>query len=242
MKNKIFSFLLVFIVATIVSVPVRVMAQDCSGYYMLHNNAEYELANYDKKDKLTGRVQYKVTSVNSSPAKTEATLHSKVFDEKGELATESDYIVTCQNGGILIDIRSMMDPEMFAAYQNMDVKMHGDHLNYPLMLTTGQKLDDGTFTIDVLDKQSGQALTSIVMNITERTVGDKESIHVPAGAYSAFKINQDMEMQTRAVGINMPATRLQTVEYFVPGVGMVRSEAYKNGKLQSYTVLNKIVK
>ena len=80
------------------------------------------------------------------------------------------------------------------------------------------------------------------MNITGRTVGDKESINVPAGAYNAFKINQDMEMQTKAMGMNMPATRIQTVEYFVPGVGMVRSESYRNGKLMSYSVLNKLSK
>ncbi|MER2997293.1 TapB family protein [Pontibacter populi] len=242
MKNKVFYFLMLLTVATIVSVPVRVLAQECSGYYMLNNNAEYELINYDKKDKLTGRVHYKVTSVNSSPTKTEANIHSKIYDEKGKLATEGDYTVTCQNGSILIDMRSMMNPGMLAAYKDMDVKMHGDQINYPSTLTAGQKLEDGTFTIDVLDKQSGQALTSIVMNITERIVGDKENINVPAGAYNAYKINQEMEMQTKAMGMSMPATRIQTVEYFVPGVGMVRSESYKNGKLLSYSVLNKLSK
>jgi hypothetical protein len=238
MKKGIFQLLLAFMVAIIALVPLR--AQDCAGYYLLNNNAEYELINYDKKDKLTGRVHYKVTSVNSSPTKTEATIHSKIFDEKGRLTTEGDYTVSCHDGSVMIDMRSMVNPDMLSAYQNMEVKMQGDQIDYPTTLAAGQKLKDGTITIDVLDKQSGQALTTMVMTITGRTVGDKESINVPAGAYNAFKINQDMEMQTKAMGMKMPSTRIQTIEYFVPGVGLVRSESYRNGKLLSYSVLNKM--
>jgi len=242
MKNKILYLLLLFIVTVWVAKPYQAVAQECTGYYLLTNDAEYELLNYDRKDKLTGRVHYKVTSVNSSPTKTEATIHSKIYDNKGKLTTEGDYTVSCQNGSILIDMKSMVNPDMLQAYKNMEVKMQGDQMDYPSSLETGQQLKDGTFTIDVMDKDSGQPLSSIVMNITGRKVGDKESINVPAGAYSAFKINQDMEMRTKAMGMNMPATRIQTVEYFVPGVGMVRSESYRNGKLLSYSVLNKVSK
>ncbi|NDK56464.1 TapB family protein [Pontibacter fetidus] len=240
MKKRSFWFLLLFVVATIFWAPVSTLAQDCAGYYLLKNNTEYELINYDKKDKLTGRVLYKVTSVNSSPGKTEATIHSKILDEKGKLTTEGDYTVSCQDGSMLIDMRSMVNPDMLAAYQNMEVKMEGDQMDYPSTLTTGQKLKDGTISIDVLDKQSGQPLTSMVMTITGRTVGNTESINVPAGAYNAFKINQDLELQTKAMGMKMPATRMQTIEYFVPGVGLVRTETYRNGKLLAYSVLNRI--
>jgi len=242
MKKRILYFLFALVTATIVLPTQNTQAQDCTGYYLLTNNSEYELLNYDRKDKLTGKVHYKVTSVNSSPAKTEATIHSKIYDNKGKLTTEGDYTVSCQDGNILIDMRSMVNPDMLAAYKNMEVKMQGDQMDYPATLTTGQQLKDGTFTIDVLDKESKQPLSSTTMTVTGRKVGEKESINVPAGAFNAFKINQDMEMRTKAMGMNMPATRLQTVEYFAPGVGMVRSEAYRNGKLMSYTVLNKLNK
>lgn len=242
MKKRNLLYLFVLVALAWVAAPPKAAAQDCSGYYLLTNDAEYELLNYDRKDKLTGRVHYKVTSINSSPAKTEATIHSKIFDEKGKLTTEGNYTVTCQEGSILIDMRSLLNPDMLAAYRNMEMKMKGDQMDYPSGLTAGQKLKDGSLTIDVLDKESGQQLSSMVMNITGRTVGEQESINVPAGAYNAFKINQDMEMRTKAMGMNMPATRIQTVEYFVPGVGMVRSESYRNGKLLSYSVLNKLAK
>ncbi|EJF11837.1 hypothetical protein [Pontibacter sp. BAB1700] len=60
--------------------------------------------------------------------------------------------------------------------------------------------------------------------------------------YEGFKINQDMEVQTRAIGMKMPGTRMQTVEWFVPGTGWIKSETYRNGKLMTYSVLNKINK
>lgn len=242
MEKRFLYFLLIILTITIVSIPKLAYAQECTGYYLLTNNAEYELLNYDRKDKLTGKVHYKVTSVNSSPTKTEASIHSSIYDNKGKLTTEGDYTVSCQDGVILIDMQSMVNPAMLEAYKDMEVKMQGDQMDYPANLTSGQKLKDGTFTIDVLDKQSKQPLSSIVMNVTGRTVGEKESINVPAGAFNAFKISQDMEMQTKAMGMNMPATRVQTVEYFAPGVGMVRSESYRNGKLMSYSVLNKVNK
>ncbi|MBB6609421.1 hypothetical protein H7F15_00075 [Pontibacter sp. Tf4] len=242
MKNRIFYLLLLCIGMVCLTKPHQTIAQDCAGYYLLTNNAEYELLNYDRKDRLTGRVRYKVTSVNSSPSKTEATIHSRVFDEKGNLTTEGDYTVSCQNGSMFIDMRSMVNPDMLSAYKNMEVKMQGDQMDYPSDLASGQKLKDGSFTVDVLDKESGQPISSIVLHVTGRTVGEKENINVPAGAYNAFKINQDMEMRTKAMGMNMPASHIQTVEYFVPGVGLVRSESYRNGKLLSYSVLSKVVK
>ncbi len=242
MFKRVLPYLLFVAVTLTAGFPQQVLAQDCSGYYLLSNNAEYEMITYDKKDKLTGRVHYKVTSVNSSPNETEATIHSKVFDNKGKLTTEGDYVVTCKGESISIDMRSIMNQGMLEAYKDMEVKMQGDFIDYPTSLSAGQKLNDGTMTIDVLDKKNGQALSSIVMSITDRKVGDKESINVPAGSYNAYKINQEMEMQTKAMGMNLPSSRIQTVEYFAPGVGVVRSESYRNGKLMSYSVLNKVSK
>ncbi|MBC5774430.1 hypothetical protein H8S95_10185 [Pontibacter sp. KCTC 32443] len=237
MGKKAICFLMV-LMATIVSVPLCVLAQDCAGYYLFVNKAEYELIHYDKKDKLTGRVYHKITSVNSSPTKTEATIHSKRHGEEGNLTTEGDYTVYCQEGSVFIDIGIMVNPDLLEAHQNADIKIQGDQLEYPSTLAVGQTLKDGSSTIDVLDKKNGQILSSIVVTITGRTVSEKESINVPAGAYNAYKIKQDMEIRTRT-DMNKQVTRLQIVEYFAPGIGMVRSESYKNGKLIAYSVLSK---
>lgn len=227
---------------TALLIPATTNAQDCKGYLLLTENAEYEILNYNQRDKLTGRMLYKVTDVRRNGERSEATIHTKMYDDKGKLTNEGSYQVGCENGSVWVDMRSLMNPEMMEAYKDMEVKMQGDHMDYPATLSPGQKLKDGSFTIEVLDKNSGQNFSTITMAITGRTVGDRQKLEVPAGTYEGFKINQDMEVQTRAMGMKMPGTRMQTVEWFVPGTGWIKSETYRNGKLMSYSVLSKISK
>jgi hypothetical protein len=241
MKNR-HILLSITLFLAILFVPVSGNAQDCNNYMLLTENAEYEILNYNQRNKLTGRVLYKVTDVRRDGDKSEATVHTKMYDDKGKMANEGSYQVGCENGSIWIDMRSLMNPDMMAAYQDMEVKMQGDHMDYPSALTPGQKLKDGSFTIDVVDKGSGQNMSTITMLVTGRTVGDRERMEVPAGTFEGYKINQDMEVQTRAMGMKMPGTRMQTVEWFVPGTGWIKSETYRNGKLMAYSVLNKINK
>ena len=233
------TFLLLWIALLI---PATTNAQDCKGYLLLTENAEYEILNYDQRDKLTGKVMYKVTDVRRNGDKSEATIHTTMYDDKGKLASEGSYQVGCENGSIWVDMRSLMNPSMMEAYKDMEIKMKGDQMAYPATLSPGQKLKDGSFTIDIIDKSSGQNMSTMTMLVTDRTVGDRQQLKVPAGTFEGFKINQDMEMQTRAMGMKMPGTRMQTVEWFVPGTGWVKSETYRNGKLMSYSVLNKIKK
>jgi hypothetical protein len=241
MENRYF-FLIIALMWSALATPTIANAQDCKGYLLLTENAEYEILNYNQRNKLTGKVLYKVTDVRNQGDKSEATIHTKMYDDKGKLSNESSYQVGCENGSIWIDMRSLMNPDIMEAYKNMEVKMQGDHMDYPATVSPGQKLKDGSFTIDVVDKESGQNFSSIVMSVTGRTVGDRQQLEVPAGTYEGFKINQDMEVQTRAMGMKMPGTRMQTVEWFVPSTGWVKSESYRNGKLQSYSVLSKINK
>lgn len=241
MKNRYF-LLTIILLWFALTASIAANAQDCSGYLLLTENAEYEILNYNQRDKLTGKVMYKVTDVRKQGDKSEATIHTKMYDEKGKLANEGSYQVGCENGSIWVDMRSLMNPDMMGAYKDMEIKMKGDHMDYPATLSPGQKLKDGSFTIDIIDKGSGQNMSTITMAVTDRTVGERQRLEVPAGTYEGFKINQNMEMQTRAMGMKMPGTRMQTVEWFVPGTGWVKSESYRNGKLVSYSVLNKITK
>ncbi|MBD1398891.1 hypothetical protein H9Q13_17105 [Pontibacter sp. JH31] len=241
MKNGYF-LLTIMLLWFVMAIPAATIAQDCSGYLLLAENAEYEILNYNQRDKLTGKVMYKVTDVRKQGDKSEATIHTKMYDDKGKLASEGSYQVGCESGSIWIDMRSLMNPEMMEAYKNMEIRMEGDHMDYPATLSPGQKLKDGSFTINIVDKGSGQNISTITMAVTDRTVGERQQLEVPAGTYQGFKINQQMEMQTRAMGMKMPGTRMQTVEWFVPGTGWVKSESYRNGKLVSYSVLNKITK
>ncbi|AKD02943.1 hypothetical protein POKO110462_01680 [Pontibacter korlensis] len=223
----------------LLAVPTKAQT-NCADYQLLRDNAAYELLTYDKKDRQTGRVMYNVKAINRTGGKVEATIHSRIFDDKGQLATEGDFVVGCEDGAIWMDMRSLLNPGMMESQNNMEMTMEGDKMLYPSNLQAGQKLEDGTMTMEMKDKSSGQSMMTMVMKVMNRTVEGKESIKVPAGTYDSYKIRQSTEMENRAMGMKMPGMRIETVEYYVPQIGSVRSETYRNGKLQSYTVLSKI--
>lgn len=212
----------------------------CADYELLRENASYEMTSFDRKDRQTGSVIYKVNDLSRSGGKVEAKIHTQVFDEKGKMVTEGDFAIGCDDGTIWMDMRSMMNQQSMEGFNNMEMTIEGDRMLYPNNLTVGQKLTDGTMTMKMSDKGSMQNAMTMVMNISNRTVEAKEDVQVPAGNYNSYKIRQQTEMQNQAMGIKMPGMRMETVEYYVPKVGVVRSESYRNGKLQSYTVLSKV--
>jgi len=225
----------------LLSVTISKAQSDCSEYQLLRENAVYELLSYNHKDKPTGRITYNVKTLERSGGKLEATVHSQVYDEKGKLASEGDFKIGCESGSIWMDMNSLMSRQSAVEGQpDMEMIMEGDKMLYPDKLQAGQKLDDGTMTMEMKNKGNGQSMMTMVMKVTGRTVEGKESISVPAGTYDGYKIRYNTEMENRAMGMKMPGMRMETVEYYVPKVGMVRSETYRNGKLQSYTVLSKI--
>ncbi len=212
----------------------------CAQFKLLHDNAAYEMLSYDNKDRETARMTYKVAQVTHSGDKIEADIHSKVYDPKGKLVTEGDLTVGCEGGAIWMDMRSAMNTQMMDAYKEMEMTMQGDKMLYPNNLKAGQRLDDGTLTMVMKDKKSGRSMMTMVMKVTDRTVEGKENVQVPAGTYDSYKIRQTTAMENQAMGMKIPGMRMETVEYYVPEIGMVRSETYRNGKLQAYTVLSKI--
>ncbi|MCJ8165385.1 hypothetical protein MKJ04_11075 [Pontibacter sp. E15-1] len=212
----------------------------CSQFQLLHDNAAYEMLSYDDKDRQTARITYKVAQVTHTGNEVEADIHSQVYDPKGKLVTEGDFTVGCADGTIWMDMRSVMNTQMMDAYKEMEMTMEGDKMLYPINLRAGQKLEDGTMTMEMKDKKSGRSMMTMVMNVTDRTVESKEKVKVPAGTFESYKIRQTTAMENQAMGMKIPGMRMETVEYYVPEIGMVRSETYRNGKLQAYTVLSKL--
>ncbi|TPE42679.1 TapB family protein [Pontibacter mangrovi] len=213
---------------------------NCADYQLLRENAAYELLTYNQKDKQTGRVTYQVKDINRNDGKVEATIQSQVYDEKGEMATEGEFRIGCDNGSIWMDMQPMMNQTPMGDQQSMDMTMEGDKMLYPSNLQAGQKLEDGTMTMEMKGQGSAQSMMTMVMKITNRTVEAKEKVQVPAGSFDSYKIRYNTEMENRAMGMKMPGMRMETVEYYVPEIGVVRSENYRNGKLMSYSVLSKI--
>ena len=89
----------------------------------------------------------------------------------------------------------------------------------------------------------GGLKSSLSFKEENRKVAGKETVTSPAGSWEAFVISYDGNMKTRMAGIGLPAFNFTVKEWFVPGMGIVKSETYsKNGKLVGSTLLTAITR
>ena len=99
-----------------------------------------------------------------------------------------------------------------------------DYLEYPPQLSVGEHLKDGKFHND---RNNGQGVQLVDMNLTERKVEGKESITTPAGTWDCFKITYKSKITVKTMGIGMPFN-IEGTEWFAPRFGIVKTES-KNG-------------
>ncbi len=213
-------------------------AQNCNYYYPLVENSKMEFRSFNPKDKLESIQEVIVKDVSNAGGVTEATVINKVYDKKNKLLHEGDFGVTCSGSKINIDMTSMLDQSMLAAFEGMEVSMDVNDIVIPADLSVGTKLDDASITMVV--KSGGMTITDMTIHIKNRIVESKETVTTPAGTFDTFKLTYDNILVSETMGMTQTVTT-KAVEYMVKDLGAVRTESYDaDGKLQGYTVLNKV--
>ena len=206
-----------------------ITAQTC-GYLLLKNNAEVEMSMFDKKGNPSGKVIYKVLSSNG----TEAKVNSKVINEKGKELTNAEGFYKCEGGNFSVDMRAMLpgDQAKSMNMKDMEVKTNNATLYYPNTLRVGSTLPDNEFTADTYT--GGMKIMSMGLKVTDRKVESKESLTTPAGNFDCYKITSNQSIKS-IFNFNM-----QTIEWFTPNVGVIKTEVYRKGDLMSTTMITKI--
>jgi hypothetical protein len=215
-----------------------IMAQDCELYLPLVENTGVQYQNFNRRDKLEGTQDIMIKKISSTANETEALISAKYYDNRERFQHEGEYTIICKGNELIIDMQSMMDPNMMEGYKDMEVIMKSNNLSLPSKLNVGDQLPDANMDMQV--SSSGMTISDIKLIIRNRKVEGIENITTPAGTYECFKISYENFMETRTMGIPIKMTT-KAVEYYAPGVGNVRSEYYDSkDRLQSYTVLSKI--
>lgn len=206
-------------------------SQSC-GYLLMTNNAEVEMSMYDKKGNSSGKVIYKVLSSNG----TEAKVNSKVLNEKGKELTTAEGTYKCDGKNFSVDMRAMLPGEQAKSMnmKDMEVKTNNATLYYPTNVSVGSNLPDNEFVADTYT--GGMKIMSMNLRVTDRKVEGKENITTPAGTFECYKISSNQNVKA-IFNISM-----QTIEWFSPNVGIIKTETYRKGDLVSSTLITKIVK
>lgn len=176
---------------------------------------------FDKKGKEDGKYVYKVSGVSKNGSITSATVQSEVFDKKGKSIGGGKGTMQCKSGVLMIDMRTMLNPQQMEQFKNAKVEGKGAYMEYPVSLSVGQTLQDGSFDMDM--KMDGGMQANVAIDVTNRKVEAKEKITTPAGTWDAYKITYDAKT-TITMGFAIPV-KMQITEWFVPDFGMVKSSS-----------------
>jgi hypothetical protein len=207
-------------------------AQECKVYIPATIGTEIELTSYDKKDKPTGVTKQTLKEIKQSGDTTIYLIHQLSTDDKGKNPMEGDYKFKCLGEVFYIDMNTFIDQKTIEAYKDMQMKITTENLMTPSNLSVGQKLKDGFINMDVM---AGYMTITIKVDVVNRKVESFENTTTSAGTFSCVKISEDV-----MGNFGFVKTNFHTVTWYSDKIGTVRSETYKNDKLESYMVLTNI--
>ena len=212
-------------------------AQDCQTFLFMTANAEIQMTIYDKKGNASGIQTWKISDVKKDGSGYSSTINSVFTDEKGKEIAKGMGLYKCNGGMLQADMKMAMPQQ--SQMQSSDVKLSNSYLEYPYTVSVGQTLNDAQMEMDV-DMNTGMK-SNISFKETNRKVDSKESITTPAGTWDAYLISYTGNMRTKMGPIGIPFN-FTAKEWFVPGIGVVKTETYAKGKLAGTSMITSIKK
>ena len=210
-------------------------AQSCSQFINAVNGKKLVYNNLDAKGKEQSKIIYTSTKKDASTVSN----HTEIINKDGKSLGASDSEIKCSGDVISIDMKSFVPPSSSKQFSNMQVQGDAKYLVYPLNLSVGQTLGDGTMTMNITN--DGRPMGDFQMEITNRKVEQAETINSAAGNFDCFRISYDTMVKMKMAGIGFPI-HMHVVEWFSSKIARpVKSETYtKNGKLAGTMQLESI--
>ncbi len=215
-----------------VSCTAALLAQDCTPWFPFKEGSIFEYSFFDKKDKKTGSMLYKVGDVKTSGSNVAYDLMATFFDKKGKEVVAFEFEAACNDGNYQVNMSNFMNPQYREIFNEMQVKTSGEDLVIPSKLAVGQTLPDAH---SITEAEMGVINMKVEIEITDRKVVDKVKVETPLQTFDAFKINS-----SEKVKMPMFSRQSNSIYYYSPGYGQVKTESYdKKGKLDGYMLLTK---
>jgi len=209
-------------------------------YYSLADGNEYEMTNYDSKDKVDGKTINKISNVVTNTEGTIATVNTTTKDKKDEVVATTSSSVKCVGDKMFIEMKSFVPSQSMGQMNNLEFKTDATWMELPQNISVGMILNDASGNISLYS--NGVLFSTMKITITNRKVVSIESVTTTAGTFNCYKITQDFNMETTTMGVSFPVN-IKNSEYYAAGIGSVKTESYdKDGKLMGYSLLTKITK
>ncbi|MFN8347230.1 MAG: hypothetical protein U0X91_19665 [Spirosomataceae bacterium] len=228
--KQFISFLFVFLFI------VQVQAQKCMGL-SVKAGMGFEMANFNAKDKQTGKLLYTIKDVTNDNGTTVLKMEMQTFDGKDKPQMTNSYQCRCKGNELMIDMTSMMAAQENPMLKDAKMTFTSNDLIYGDTYTVGAALKDASLNGEGTMGGGMNIMYSMVLK--NRKVTGKESMTVPAGTFEVYKIASDMTITNKTL-VNL-SFDFQTVSYRTPEVLWdIKTETYRKDKLMGYSVLTKI--
>ncbi len=231
--SHVFSVLFVLLLSANFS-----FSQNCGYYIPLKKGSGIEMQSFNPGGKLSGSYKQMIQDVTAEGDFTVAHIFVENFDAKGNSVGKSNYNIKCNGTSVVIDAKSLLDPQTLSAYKDMEITIEAVDIEIPSSLKVGDVLKDSQ--VNLKASNQGMEVAGVTMKLTNRTIAAQESVTVPAGTYTCFKMTYDITMEMKTMGFPM-TMKMKSIDFYSENVGSVRSEQYDaKGKMLGYNVLSKI--
>jgi len=191
---------------------------------------------YNKKGKFSSKTVQKVEEYKSIANGFEVTLLVVNSDSKGEQMPPQSMVMTCKDGTIYFDMKKFIPDEYFEdSESDMNIEVKGDNLSMPTDMKPGDRLRDASVSMKIGSSESPMNMR-MTIDIFNRKVEGTETLNTPAGKFECSIISQTIKTKT------IVSAEMDSKEWYSPGVGMIKSETYRKGKMIGYSILTNFTK
>lgn len=208
-------------------------ASGCAKMIFFKEGVEIDTKTYDGNGKEVSTQHSKIINVKDEGGMTVATSESVDTAVKKE-PVRVNY--KCDGSKIYVDLASIMNN----AAKEKGGKFEASPVEYPIDVKEGQTLPDADGEMKIEAK--GKTMT-VKYHFKERKVEAKEDVTTAAGTFSCFKVSNTIESEMEMPGMTeqmkkamemmKDKMKMSSVTWFAPSFGVVKSEMYLNGKMQS---------
>ncbi len=212
-----------------------VISQNCEAISPYKEGTSLEYTNYNKKGKVTSVENYYVKSVSNTSGELVISIESKIEGKKKkEIAKQQT--LRCVDGNFYVDMSDYLTHQNEDQKSTLEIKAEGDFVEFPSNLNEGLALEDGNLDLKLAGSDGASDLSLANMKILNRKVLKETSFSVGAEQFDAYKMSFDYVFSMGFIKV-----RGSGIEWYVKGVGIVKTESYnKKGKLRWTRTLTNI--
>ena len=204
----------------------------CGSLILFRKGALIEGTSYDAAGKQTSTQTTTVTDVKEEGGMLVASSSALMSGTTGNRTM--NLIYKCDGKNLYMDMNSML--QNFGGLKN--IKGEIKPIQFPINISVGQTLPDASYTISM---DRGEVKMDITSTYKNRTVSALEKITTTAGSWDCYKVNTDiasavqgLDPKTKKIMDEVNAKmKMSMIMWYTPEFGIVRTEMYQSGKLNS---------